>query len=70
MEIVGIYLCIAYHMSCVSIFLSSYLTSIIFVTGRLMQNAGFIAVEAMTHSDFYLEIIARRENVPLFETSQ
>lgn len=24
----------------------------------------------MTHSDFYLEIAARREDVPLFETSQ
>lgn len=64
-------LCMAYHMACVSIFLSSYLTSIICVTGgRFVQNAGFITGEALTHSDFYLEIIARRENVPSFETSR
>lgn len=69
-EIVSLYLCIDYHVSCVSVFLSSYLISIICVTGRFVQNAGFTTGEAMTHSDFYLEIVARKEDVPSFETSQ
>lgn len=71
MEVVSLYLYIVCHVSCISIFLSSYLTSIIFVTERrFVQNAGFTTGEAMTHSDFYLEIVVRREEVPLFETCQ
>lgn len=71
MEITSIYLCTLYHVACVSIFLSSYLTSIICVTGRrFVKNDGFVTGEAMTRSDFYLEIVARREDVPSFETSQ
>lgn len=65
-ETVRIYLCIVYHVACVSV----YLTSIISVTGRRsVQNAGFKTGEAMTRDDFYLEILARREDVPLFDFS-
>lgn len=35
----------------------------------LCKTLAFITGEAMTHSDFYLEIVARREDVPLYETS-
>lgn len=54
MEIVSIVFVYRLHVACVSVFLSSYLTSVVYVRGsRFVQNADFITEEAMTHSDFY-----------------